>query len=150
MSNKVKRDANEDGLVYKTLESIIKKAAVPVDPVEQAVNPLQQLKDKSCPSCQCAVGEAHSPGCDRERCASCGGQRISCGCSTETAGIPWAGEAHGKADCRRLGFYSKPKSSNPRDGWVTCDKNDPEAREDLNRLFSHCKWNKKTQRFELI
>lgn len=56
MSNKVKRDTNEDGLVYKTLESIIKKAAVPVDPaavqpsavqpVEQAVNPLQQFVGK--------------------------------------------------------------------------------------------------------
>jgi hypothetical protein len=51
MSNKVKRDANEDGLVYKTLESIIKKATIPVDPaavqpVEQAVNPLQQFVGK--------------------------------------------------------------------------------------------------------
>jgi hypothetical protein len=105
-------------------------------------------KDNRCGDCHCKVGEAHKPGCDIEQCAECGSQRIGCHCRTKKV-ILWQGEYHGKADCRRLGFYCKPISANPRDGWIACEKSDPNAREDLNRLVIACEWDKKAQRFEL-
>ena len=34
-----------------------------------------------CHDCGCIEGQLHEPGCDMERCPSCGHQLISCGCT---------------------------------------------------------------------
>lgn len=101
---------------------------------------------KNCPGCGVAIGELHRDYCDVERCAECGGQYISCGCQEDTVPrIPWQGEWPGVADCRRLGWYAKRNRNGA--GWVPCDKDDPEATEDLNRLYVDAVWDKTQGRF---
>jgi hypothetical protein len=36
-----------------------------------------------CGDCNVKQGKIHHPGCDQERCPSCGGQLISCDCEME-------------------------------------------------------------------
>ena len=99
-----------------------------------------------CYDCSAAVGELHDEGCDVERCPDCGGQMLSCDCAVESVHprIPWNGEWPGVAECREYGFwcYWGPP-------WISCNKDHPEAREDLNRLYKECEWNATTQRLEL-
>jgi hypothetical protein len=45
----------------------------------------QTLRD--CGDCGAKPGALHTPGCDVERCALCGGQAISCGCVYEVNGL---------------------------------------------------------------
>lgn len=112
---------------------------------------------KNCSDCGVAPGELHHHGCDVERCPLCKGQALSCFCvykvndsenydedptdemwaklDAEVAKVggyqPWTGEFPGMKECRELNFWCKMV---PGTGWVTCDKDDPEATEDLNRL----------------
>jgi hypothetical protein len=60
--------------------------------------------------------------------------------------LPWSGEWPGVAECREFGWYAKLI---PGEGWVSCDKNDTGAKEDLNRLVTEAVWDRKQGRFIL-
>lgn len=92
----------------------------------------------NCPDCDVEPNEPHLEGCDVERCATCGGQKISCDCEP----LPWTGEWPGVAECREFGWYCVMR---PGEGWVRCGKDDPGATEDLNRLAWDAIWDSKTR-----
>ena len=106
------------------------------------------LADRPCPDCGAKPGEQHTEWCDVERCPDCGGQLISCDCEGEFTAprVPWSGEWPGVMECREFGWYSKMV---PGKGWCPCSKDDPEAGEDLNRLFRAAVWSKEQGRFIL-
>lgn len=110
---------------------------------------------RDCGDCAAKPDQLHSGGCDVERCPKCGGQIISCECFTDetwpedAARIPWTGIWPGEAECIEFGWYSKFVEGR---GWVRCEKADPEAGPDLNRLASfggEAAWDRKLRRFVL-
>jgi hypothetical protein len=103
------------------------------------------MEKTTCPDCGCTVGNYHLDGCDVEPCAECGGQRLSCGCESETR-LRWSGEWPGVAECREFGWYAKLNPGGP--GYVPCSANEKGAMEDLNRLQKDAKWDKKAQRWK--
>lgn len=103
-------------------------------------------KPRNCPDCGVAPGEFHKDGCDVERCPNCGGQRISCDCNVdELTLLPWTGLRPGAMECREFGWYAK--SITGSNGSVWCDKSDPRASEDLNRLYVDAVWDREAGRF---
>jgi len=107
-------------------------------------------KVKVCPVCEAGPGQFHKEGCDNERCAKCGTQRVSCepmrGCDGvyQPERIAWSGREPGEAECEQYGYYSKIV---PEKGWVACDKDDPDAQPDLNRLIMECVWDRQQKRY---
>jgi len=61
--------------------------------------------------------------------------------------IPWSGIWPGVEECQRINLWSKMVKG---EGWVRCDKEDPEASEALNDLYSECKWSKEKKAFVKI
>lgn len=121
------------------------------------------MKD-NCPDCGAKPGEKHKPGCDVERCPACGYQATQClsdlgklMCSNtntevgEDELIPWSGEWPGKDECREYGFWCRwdSRSRGMVGTWVDCNKDHPDAREDLNRLNTDCEWDRKQRKFVL-
>lgn len=90
--------------------------------------------ENNCPDCGVSPGENHlDVGCDVERCAATGFQRLSCdecGCDGDCEGVPWSGRWPGLADVERLGWYK------------------PNGEPDLNRLYLQAKWDTETLRWE--
>lgn len=103
-----------------------------------------------CHDCGAKPSDLHTGGCDVERCPKCGGQIISCGCFTDETWpadkdrLRWTGEWPGVAECNEFGWYAKLI---PGRGWVQCDKDDPLARHDLNRLYVEAHWDATLKRF---
>lgn len=58
--------------------------------------------------------------------------------------LPWSGEYSGKVACREFGFWCRWAE---RDGWIECDADHPDAREDLNRLVVSARWDKVVRRW---
>jgi len=104
------------------------------------------MKNRFCPDCGVDVGEIHNPGCDMETCPECGGQYLGCECRSKLQRLIWTGESRGKLECREFGWYSKMVKGS---GWVSCDKNDVGASENLNRLHKDAIWSKDYGRFIL-
>lgn len=64
----------------------------------------------------------------------------------ESRRIPWSGEWPGMDECREFGWYCRENpDGNPF--WVRCEKDEPGAREDLNRLYLEGRWDVDAQRF---
>ena len=113
-----------------------------------------------CPNCNVNEGEYHLACCDIETCPVCGGQALQCfsdcsisgviiaGCENEELSeddrIKWDGKWSGIAECQEFGWYSK---FTQEFGWITCNKDDPDASEDVNRLSRDAHWNRKKQRW---
>ena len=101
----------------------------------------------TCHDCGVDAGEMHGDCCDVARCGRCGGQALSCSCE-EPINTVWTGLWPGVEACREFGWYSKRAEI----GWVSCDKDDKDATEDLNRLYEdpNCKWCPDKHRFILV
>ncbi len=98
---------------------------------------MEKTELRDCPDCGVKPGRPHMNGCDVERCSHCGGQRISCGCRGEKKRLVWTGRWPGHEECERLGLYAKFIRG---EGWVKCDKDDPEGCPDLNTLAEKGIW----------
>jgi hypothetical protein len=100
---------------------------------------------ENCPRCGVPPGSMHDDWCVLEQCANCGRWGLSCFCDPEVIAVrlPWTGEWPGLAECREFGWYSRraPK------GWVSCERDHPEAAEDLNRLLVEAEWDPLQMRF---
>lgn len=124
--------------------------------------------ENKCGDCGVMPGELHVNGCDVERCSNCGGQSISCDCEeAETAfedsqddsfsflvagksvirkRLKWTGCWPGEKECQEFGWYSRLFEGR---GWVKCNKNDPGATGDLNRLVVDAEWNAEKGRYQI-
>lgn len=144
-STKDKQGIDSKGLtlVSPTEEGIRNSTASP-----QATPAGNRRPSTPCPDCGALPGDMHTIMCDVERCPHCGDQLISCGCECDLTKprLPWTGEWPGVMECREFDWYAKLV---PGQDWQVCNKTDPQAREDLNRLNRDAVWSKDLGRFVL-
>lgn len=84
----------------------------------------------NCHDCGAAPGQVHIDLCDVQRCTVCQGQRMCCECEGhDEDAAAWTGFWPGVREAAELGLFSKFVEG---EGWVSCDKDDPDASPDLN------------------
>ncbi len=107
-------------------------------------------KTSRCPDCGAKKGDFHHIGCDVEQCPYCGRQLISCECGRLPPlddRMRWTGVWPGVLECQELGWYARLI---PGQGWVSCDKGEPGATEDLNRLLVTATWDRDQKRWVVL
>jgi hypothetical protein len=112
-------------------------------------------KERICHDCGALPGQNHKPGCDVELCPQCTGQRMFGCCETDLPPLPWTGEWPGQQACRTFGFWCRGevldngqwraqiRGEQITPGmfrWAECSADDPEASEDIDRLFKVATW----------
>jgi hypothetical protein len=109
-------------------------------------------KQIPCHDCGALEGEFHKPGCDVERCPSCGCQLLTDPCPYDRPqdGLGWKfrkpydGYWPNSLQCLRYGLAVKwdagqfPKQGGR--GWVKCSPAYPEANPDINSLVIRGTW----------
>jgi hypothetical protein len=104
------------------------------------------VQSQNCPDCGVPAGVMHEQGCDLEQCPNCGRQLLTCNCSDDQRAcrLPWPGQWPGVAECRTFGWYARLL---PGEGWVPCERDEPGAMEDLNRLPMEAEWDPLQMRY---
>jgi hypothetical protein len=136
---------------------------------------MEMQTEQKCHDCDASPGQLHEPGCDVERCPYCGRQLIGCACREDEKKeawiekhlLPWTGTWPGVAEAIEFGLYCRWEPNarleaeakrvglvealrtigGPAGRWVVCDKDDPEARPDLNRMVGISRWDREVKRF---
>ena len=85
---------------------------------------------KMCPDCGASEGERHQTECDVQICTVCGGQYMVCRCEGHSFDkAAWTGHWPGSLEAAEKGWFVVWTIH----GWISCDKDEPGARSDLNR-----------------
>ena len=100
---------------------------------------------KLCPTCKVAIGELHKKSCDISRCKAHGLQLILCAMPGGCAPTKFIGDFNGTQEAIDRGWYVYLERGQ---GWIRCDKDHPDAWEDLNRVMEELTWNPATEMYE--
>lgn len=103
-------------------------------------------------SCGAVIGEYHNDNCDIARCRKCGDQAWVSDCGKWKPDV-WTGWWPGTIECIELDLWVNmidPGQPGNEKGryikWEPCEADHPNARVDLNRLYSVTVWDKKRQK----
>jgi len=89
-----------------------------VDMLEKLMLEALTRATSTCHDCGAGPGEPHKSGCDTARCLTCGGQRLSCGCTDDKgAGDIWTGLWPGTLNCFEYGLVCQWEGPEPLLGW---------------------------------
>lgn len=101
----------------------IYKFGLSQEDIDQIIEDLwiEQSQTRPCPDCGVEPNQTHLVDCDVERCTECGGQKLSCGCKTDTF-EKWSGIWPGIKECYELKL-------------VCCFNDDREWQFDLNEYY---------------
>ncbi len=122
-----------------------------LEPVDKSALPPKEFHHllRNCHDCRVEPGATHHPGCDMERCGTCGGQSLQCSCDGYWENrVRWTGMPRGYRECFERGWLCRdlhldgtvPTPERPMKfgagnmRWhVPCGPDDEGAHPDLNR-----------------